>query len=136
MRNYRHIRNARRRTRDRLFPPPCTRPEKHARLRELPGGRYLRKQNQEWSERSLSLCPRRKMEMVKVNMRVESIEGFSGHSDRNQLLGFIKRMTPKPTKIIVNHGERRKSDLFAQNVNRIFGIKTVVPDVLESIRLR
>jgi len=77
-----------------------------------------------------------KMEMVKVNMRVESIEGFSGHSDRNQLLGFIKRMSPKPTKIIVNHGERRKSDLFAQNVNRIFGIKTVVPDVLESIRLR
>ena len=77
-----------------------------------------------------------KMEMVKVNMRVESIEGFSGHSDRNQLLGFIKRMSPKPTKIIVNHGERRKSDLFAQNVNRIFEIKTVVPDVLESIRLR
>ncbi len=77
-----------------------------------------------------------KMEMVKVNMRVESIEGFSGHSDRNQLLGFIKRMVPKPTRIIVNHGERRKSDIFAQNVNRIFGIKTVVPDVLESIRLR
>ena len=77
-----------------------------------------------------------KMEMVKVNMRVESIEGFSGHSDRNQLLGFIKRMVPKPTRIIVNHGERRKSDIFAQNVNRIFGIKTVVPDVMESIRLR
>ena len=77
-----------------------------------------------------------KMEMVKVNMRVESIEGFSGHSDRNQLMGFIKRMVPKPTRIIVNHGERRKSDIFAQNVNRIFGIKTVVPDVMESIRLR
>jgi len=77
-----------------------------------------------------------KMEMVKVGMRVESIEGFSGHSDRNQLMAFIKRMVPKPTKIIVNHGERRKSDIFAQNVNRIFGIKTVVPDVLESIRLR
>jgi KH/beta-lactamase-domain protein len=80
--------------------------------------------------------PDGKIEMVKCNMRVESIEGFSGHSDRNQLLGFIKRMMPKPTRIIVNHGERRKSDLFAQNVNRIFGIKTVVPDVLESLRLR
>jgi uncharacterized protein len=80
--------------------------------------------------------PDGKMEMVKCNMRVESIEGFSGHSDRNQLMGFIKRMMPKPTKIIVNHGERRKSDLFAQNINRIFGIKTVVPDVLESLRLR
>jgi uncharacterized protein len=80
--------------------------------------------------------PDGKMEMVKCNMRVESIEGFSGHSDRNQLMGFIKRMMPKPTKIIVNHGERRKSDIFAQNVNRIFGIKTVVPDVLESLRLR
>ncbi len=80
--------------------------------------------------------PDGKMEMVKCNMRVESIEGFSGHSDRNQLMGFIKRMMPKPTRIIVNHGERRKSELFAQNVNRIFGIKTVVPDVLESLRLR
>jgi KH/beta-lactamase-domain protein len=80
--------------------------------------------------------PDGKIEMVKCNMRVESIEGFSGHSDRNQLLGFIKRMMPKPTRIIVNHGEKRKSDLFAQNVNRIFGIKTVVPDVLESLRLR
>lgn len=80
--------------------------------------------------------PDGKMEMVKCNMRVESIEGFSGHSDRNQLLGFIKRMMPKPTRIIVNHGERRKSDMFAQNINRIFGIKTVVPDVLESLRLR
>jgi len=80
--------------------------------------------------------PDGKIEMVKCDMRVESIEGFSGHSDRNQLLGFIKRMMPKPTRIIINHGERRKSDLFAQNVNRIFGIKTVVPDVLESLRLR
>ncbi len=80
--------------------------------------------------------PDGKMEMVKCNMRVESIEGFSGHSDRNQLMGFIKRMMPKPTRIIVNHGERRKSELFAQNVNRIFGIRTVVPDVQESLRLR
>ncbi|HZD11961.1 MAG TPA: MBL fold metallo-hydrolase RNA specificity domain-containing protein, partial [Candidatus Binatus sp.] len=77
-----------------------------------------------------------KVELVKVAMRVESIEGFSGHSDRNQLLAFIKRMSPKPTRIIVNHGERRKSDLFAQTVNRYFGIRTVVPDVLESLRLR
>src|SRR6059036_2801618 len=77
-----------------------------------------------------------KVELVKVNMRVESIEGFSGHSDRNQLLSFIKRMSPKPTRIIVNHGERRKSDIFAQTVNRYFGIRTVVPDVLESLRLR
>src|SRR5439155_891267 len=63
--------------------------------------------------------PDGKIEMVKCDMRVESIEGFSGHSDRNQLLGFIKRMMPKPTRIIVNHGERRKSELFAQNVNII-----------------
>ena len=80
--------------------------------------------------------PDGKMEMIHCNMRIESIEGFSGHSDRNQLMGFIKRMMPKPSRIIVNHGERRKSELFAQNVNRIFGIKTVVPDVQESLRLR
>src|SRR5436309_12767856 len=58
MRNHRHIWNARRWTRDRLFPTPCTRTEKYTCLRKLPSGRYARKQNQEWSQRSLSLCPR------------------------------------------------------------------------------
>src|SRR5207245_3738537 len=69
-----------------------------------------------------------KMEMVKVNMRVESIEGFSGHSDRNQLLGFIKRMSPKPTMITLNTGVGGSRISLLRPYNRLSELKTLSPD--------
>jgi len=45
-----------------------------------------------------------KIEIIKVKLRAESIEGFSGHSDRKQIINYIQRITPKPERIIVCHG--------------------------------
>ncbi|RLE70019.1 MAG: beta-CASP ribonuclease aCPSF1, partial [Thermoprotei archaeon] len=50
-----------------------------------------------------------KPERVKVNLEVRKIEGFSGHSDRLQLLSFAFRINPKPSKILLFHGEEKKS---------------------------
>ncbi|MDI6847225.1 MAG: beta-CASP ribonuclease aCPSF1, partial [Candidatus Bathyarchaeia archaeon] len=50
-----------------------------------------------------------KMVVVKVKSRVESIEGFSGHSDRRQIINYITRLKPKPERVVVCHGERAKS---------------------------
>ena len=87
--------------------------------------------------REVSLMGRNgKLEAYKVNLRVESVEGFSGHSDRNQLFGFLKRISPRPTRVVMGHGERRKTDLFAHQVSRILKLRTVAPDVLETLRLR
>ena len=87
--------------------------------------------------REVSLMGRNgRVEALKVNLRVEAVEGFSGHSDRNQLLAFLKRVSPRPTRVIMGHGERRKTDLFAHQVSRIFKLRTVAPDVLETLRLR
>ena len=87
--------------------------------------------------REVSLMNRNsKLEAYKVNLRVESVEGFSGHSDRNQLFNFLKRVSPRPSRVIVGHGERRKTDLFAHQVSRIFKLRTIAPDVLEKLRLR
>jgi len=87
--------------------------------------------------REVSLMGRSgKVEALKVNLRVESVEGFSGHSDRNQLLGFLKRISPRPTRVIMGHGERRKTDLFAHQVSRILRLRTTTPDILETLRLR
>ena len=36
-----------------------------------------------------------KMEVTKVEMQVESVRGFSGHSDRRQLVNYIQRLKPK-----------------------------------------
>jgi len=87
--------------------------------------------------REVSLMGRNgKMEAYKVNLRVESVEGFSGHSDRNQLFNYLKRISPRPSRVVVGHGERRKTDLFAHQVARMLKLRTVAPDVLETLRLR
>jgi KH/beta-lactamase-domain protein len=87
--------------------------------------------------REVSLMGRNgKVEAYKVNLRVESVEGFSGHSDRNQLFGFLKRISPRPTRVVLGHGERRKTDMFASQISRILKLRTVAPDNLETLRLR
>lgn len=80
--------------------------------------------------------PNGKMEILKVGMRVEAVEGFSGHSDRRQLLNFVNRISPKPSRIIVNHGERKKCDSLAQSISKLYKIRALAPDNMEAIRLR
>ena len=77
-----------------------------------------------------------KIEIVKVNLRVESIEGFSGHSDRRQIISYIRRVTPRLERLIVCHGEKLKCLNIANIFQRKFKIRTNVPDILETIRLR
>ncbi|MDR2943920.1 MAG: beta-CASP ribonuclease aCPSF1 [Methanosarcinales archaeon] len=44
---------------------------------------------------------------VKVNMSVETIDGFSGHSDVRQLHEYIRKMQPKPERIFTIHGDEK-----------------------------
>ena len=77
-----------------------------------------------------------KEENVPIRLEVKTIEGFSAHSSRNQLLAFISNMNPKPRKIIINHGESSRALDLASSVYKMFKIETVVPKNLETIRLR
>lgn len=79
---------------------------------------------------------RGKMRMVKVNCNVASIGGFSGHSDRKQIVGYVGRITPRPKRVVVCHGERSKSINLARALHRIYGVGTSSPVNLETIRLR
>ena len=77
-----------------------------------------------------------KIEIAKINMEVSSIEGFSGHSDRRQILSYLRRVTPKPERIVVCHGERGKCLSVAKTLQRKYRVKTRAPEVLETLRLR
>ncbi|MCW8802671.1 MAG: beta-CASP ribonuclease aCPSF1 [Candidatus Bathyarchaeota archaeon] len=77
-----------------------------------------------------------KMEVTTVEMQVESVRGFSGHSDRRQLMNYLHRMKPKPERIIVLHGEKSKSISMAHLFKRKYNIEALVPEVLETIKLR
>ena len=76
-----------------------------------------------------------KMAALSVKMQVESIEGFSGHSDRRQLVNYLTHLTPKPERIFVVHGEKQKTINFANFMDTKVGINTVVPAILETYRL-
>jgi KH/beta-lactamase-domain protein len=76
-----------------------------------------------------------KMAVAQVNLQVESIEGFSGHSDRRQLIAYLTRLKPKPERVFMCHGEKSKIMSFANFVDNKAGIRTVVPSVLETFRL-
>ena len=77
-----------------------------------------------------------KIEILKVKLRVESIEGFSGHSDRRQITNYIRRLSSKPERIIVCHGEKSKSFSLAGFFQRMYKTEVLVPSLLETIRLR
>ena len=76
-----------------------------------------------------------KIEAVRMNAQVEFVEGFSGHSDRNQILSFVQRMSPRPSRVIVGHGERKKCDNIAYTIGRMLKTRASAPDILETVRL-
>ncbi len=76
-----------------------------------------------------------KVEVVTINCGTERLEGFSGHSDYNQLMSYVQRLRPKLRRVLVNHGERRKSQNLSSSINRMFRITTHYPQVQEAIRL-
>jgi KH/beta-lactamase-domain protein len=76
-----------------------------------------------------------KLNVVKVGLRVESIEGFSGHSDRRQLINYLTHLQPKPERVIVCHGERAKCLGMANFLQRRCELQAFAPSVLETFRL-
>ncbi|TFG19654.1 MAG: beta-CASP ribonuclease aCPSF1 [Promethearchaeota archaeon] len=56
--------------------------------------------------------------MVKMQMNVYTLSGFSGHSSRSQIISFIRRVKPKPDRIITNHGESSKCISLASTIHK------------------
>ena len=76
-----------------------------------------------------------KIEVVSINCGIERLEGFSGHSDYNQLMSFVQRLRPKLRRVLVNHGERRKSENLSMSIRRMYRVSTHYPQIQEAIKL-
>jgi hypothetical protein len=77
-----------------------------------------------------------RIEIIKIRLKSEAIEGFSGHSDRNQILAYIRRISTRPEKVIVCHGERNKCINLANFLLRMYKLNSYAPEVLEALKLR
>jgi uncharacterized protein len=77
-----------------------------------------------------------KTRKLDINLRVENIDGFSGHSDFNQLMNYVGSLKPKPRKIIVGHGDPKRTVEFSKAVAQRFGISSTAIRNLDALRLR
>ncbi|MEF8879064.1 MAG: beta-CASP ribonuclease aCPSF1 [Candidatus Thermoplasmatota archaeon] len=73
---------------------------------------------------------------IKMNMNVETVDGFSGHSDRGQLLNYVNNTSPRPEKVIFGHGEESKCLDLSSSVHKRYKMNTTAPMNLETIRFK
>jgi len=71
-----------------------------------------------------------------IRLSIYTIEGFSGHSNRRELMNFIYKCTPRPKKILVNHGEASRCLDLASSIHKQYRVETVAPKNLEIVRLK
>jgi len=95
-------------------------------------GTLGRKVQKGWKEIPFPTNGRR--EVIDVKMRVETVDGFSGHSDRKQLLNYVKFLNPKPSKIVTVHGDEMKCVELASAIYKTYKIETRAPLNMETIR--
>jgi KH/beta-lactamase-domain protein len=95
-------------------------------------GTLGRKVQKGWKEIPFPTNGRR--EVIDVKMRVETVDGFSGHSDRKQLLNYVKFLNPKPSKIVTVHGDEMKCVELASAIYKTYKIETRAPLNMETVR--
>jgi len=87
-------------------------------------------------EREFTFSDGGRQEMLQIKMQVHTVEGFSGHSSRNQLMNFVAKCEPRPKKVIVNHGENSRCLDLASSIHKGFRVETVAPRNLETVRVK
>ncbi len=76
-----------------------------------------------------------KQQTLKINLQVHKVE-ITQHSDRRQLMNYIKRCNPQPRKVIVVHGESSRCLDFASSIHKNFRIETIAPKNLDVLRIK
>ncbi|MHA1883472.1 MAG: beta-CASP ribonuclease aCPSF1 [Promethearchaeota archaeon] len=75
-------------------------------------------------------------QLVRINLKLFTLEGFSGHSSRSQISQFLRRIQPRPKVVIVNHGEESKCVSLSTMIHKKLRKSTKSPKNLETILLR
>jgi len=72
----------------------------------------------------------------KVKARIEKIDGFSAHADRDELLKWLYSFKKIPEKIFLVHGEEEVIDEFSGIIkNKFPGSKIIIPSYLDEFEI-
>jgi len=72
---------------------------------------------------------------TRINLDVKTVNGFSGHSSRNQMLNYVSNLPNKPRKVLCNHGDDSATFSMASSLHKMLDTDTSAPQNLETIRL-
>ena len=72
---------------------------------------------------------------IVINLEIQTIDGFSGHSDRRQLMAYINHLNPRPEKVFTIHGDEKNAIDLASSIYKRFRIETHAPKNLETYRM-
>ena len=74
-------------------------------------------------------------EWYPVQARIETVEGFSAHADRDELLAWFESLGRPPKRTFVVHGEEDASLSFARSLEQRFGAAVTVPERGQTVDL-
>jgi len=69
-----------------------------------------------------------------IEMEVETIDGFSGHADRQGLENFVKTMHPRPEKVLCVDGDKSATQDLSSALYHDYNLRTFTPQNLETFR--
>lgn len=72
-------------------------------------------------------------EKVKVRAKVAMIQGYSGHADRDQLVGLVAGGCDKAKQVFVAMGEERSSLFLTQRLRDYLGLNAIAPEENQEI---
>ncbi len=72
----------------------------------------------------------------KIAMQIRTVEGFSGHSDRRELMRFVDNLRPFTRRIFTMHGEESKCEDLARTLGSKMRVEARAPMDLDSMRLK
>jgi hypothetical protein len=71
-----------------------------------------------------------------LEMNVETVDGFSGHADRQGLENFVKTMNPRPEKVLCVHGDESSVQDLSSALYHNYNMRTFAPKNLETFRFK
>lgn len=75
-------------------------------------------------------------QLIRLNLNVFTLEGFSGHSSRSQISQFLRRIQPRPKLVIINHGEESKCVSLSTMIHKKLRKATKAPRNRETLSLK
>lgn len=77
-----------------------------------------------------------RMKTIDVKMEVKKFNGFTGHSDRRQLMGFVGKLKHLLRNVYVVHGEYSKIVSLSQGIKELMGIDAYPLELLSTAYLK